>query len=89
MSGEERFNLLSAKLEEATRDSAANAEMIAQLREQHEQNGLNQILNALKYVLLHRNGQRDGLGEIDGRGKQATLKWYERGPLFWVFLPIK
>ncbi|SCZ93050.1 BZ3500_MvSof-1268-A1-R1_Chr6-2g08429 [Microbotryum saponariae] len=82
LSSEERFSLLEQRLEEATRERHAQQTLIEQLRfEAHNANLIQQVVQALRFTLFGAHHHR-------ARVEQRQLKWFEKGPFFWVFLPV-
>jgi hypothetical protein len=87
LSIEERFNLVDDRLADVITELAMSAELVDQLQKQASQS---RVLNSL-YGILHVLGQR--WMAAGGRGGRLPLaqsgsRWYERGPLFYLFLPV-
>lgn len=81
LSSEERFVLLTERQEEMLNELALSAQLIERLRveQQHMSGG---ILHVLKYVF---SGERVmAKTQEDGH----RMLWYERGPFFYMFLPV-
>ncbi|KDE03251.1 hypothetical protein MVLG_06245 [Microbotryum lychnidis-dioicae p1A1 Lamole] len=82
LSSEERFLLLEQRLEEAAQERHAQQSLIEQLRfEAHNANLIQQVVQALRFTLFGAHHHR-------ARVEQRQLKWFEKGPFFWVFLPV-
>jgi hypothetical protein len=90
LSTEERFTLLDSRLGDVISELEMSTELIEELREQA---GRSRILNSLLGI-FHLLGERWMVGGGGGgdRGRlsfpQTDSRWYERGPLFYLFLPI-
>lgn len=82
LSSEERFALLDARLEAARAQAVHNAALIDHLRREHEQASIVRLASTLIHSLL-------GVGHGGGRvGRKRRLKWYEKGAMWYVFLPV-
>ncbi|SCV67864.1 BQ2448_5475 [Microbotryum intermedium] len=83
LSSEERFSLLEQRFEEAARERQAQQSLIEQLRfEAHNANLVQQVVQALRFTLFGAHHHRGS------KAVQRQLKWFEKGPFFWVFLPV-
>jgi len=78
LSSEEKFNLLSERQEEMLHEIALSAQVIEQIRTEQEKSG--SVIRALRHIF---SGSRAGSGE----GHEVYV-WYERGPFFYMFLPL-
>lgn len=85
LTAEERFALLDAKLEEALQDSLTMAEVVERLKREHAEAA--SPLQTLLRVINHLVGQSSAGGSYDKKGSR-TVHWYERGPLWYLFLPV-
>lgn len=81
LTSEERFAMLDARLDDALKESAMNAEVIDRLKREYDQ--ASNPLTTLLRVINHLMGQRQ---YEKGQGK--ALRWFERGPFFYLFLPV-
>jgi len=81
LSSEERFALLDARLEAARAQAVHNSALIDHLRREHDQASVIRLASALIHTLL--GGRHAGRAS-----KPRRLKWYEKGALWYVFLPV-
>lgn len=82
LSSEERFALMNAKLEEATREVSNQAELLARLRA--DQDRSSHPISALLHLLGHLLGHDDP----GSSQKRQAVKWFERGPFYLIFWPV-
>ena len=84
LSSEEKFALLDAKLEEATREVNLNAQVVEKLKQEYD--SASHPITTLLRVLNHMMGPRYQNGE---NGKRSSrLRWWNSGPMFYIFLPL-
>lgn len=83
LSSEERFALLDARLEAARAQAVHNTSLIDHLRREHEQASVVRLASTLIHSLL-------GVGQGGGGrvARRRRLRWYERGAMWYVFLPV-
>lgn len=80
LSSEERFALMEARLEDTMREISINAELLDRMKSEQEQvTPLTTILRIFNHILGQPGGPSGTIG---------NLRWYERGPFFYVFLPL-
>ena len=75
LSSEEKFALLTERQEEMLHEISVSSHIIEQLKANQEKNG--GVLRALRTIF-------SGTREDDGH----AVGWYERGPFFYLFLPV-
>jgi hypothetical protein len=90
LSSEERFALLETKLDEAQKDAMMNAELIERLKKEYDEasNPLTTLLRVLNHVLGQRSYDKSNHNSIGGSKTRQKLRWFERGPFFYLFLPV-
>lgn len=78
---EERFALLNDKLDMAAKEVQLNTEMIERLRQEQEEamHPIQTLFRVLNHVIGKRYRDEEG---------QPELRWYERGPFFYLLLPV-
>ena len=85
LSAEERFALVDLKLDETLRALVANTELMESLRSNHDRRGLlPSVLRLLGYTFGSDAASRQSLLPSNDR----KLEWFQRGPLFYVFIPL-
>ena len=78
LSNEDKFAVLMQRQEEMLAELDASAREIAVMRQQQEKMGSG--MRALRYIF-------SGPAAEGGEGRSAYV-WYERGPFFYIFLPV-
>ena len=84
LSTEERFALLDAKLEEATREVYLNAQLVEKLKQEYD--SASHPITTILRVLNHMMGPRFR-GQQNGK-HQSRLRWWNTGPMFYILLPL-
>lgn len=81
LTSEQRFAIMDSRLERAAHEVAANAELIEQLRKDNEAaaHPFNAILKVLSHIAM---------GQANGDDRRPAVKWFEKGPLWFVFFPL-
>ena len=85
LSSEEKFALLDAKLEEATRTVYLNAQVVENLKQEYD--SATHPITTLLRVLNHMMGPRYQNGDSNGK-RSSRLRWWNSGPMFYIFLPL-
>ncbi|KAK4698263.1 hypothetical protein P7C70_g8019, partial [Phenoliferia sp. Uapishka_3] len=80
LSSEERFALVDARLEEAQRETAMNAELLEVLREDHER--YSHPITAALHVIGAVLGSQVRGNKVGGK---REYRWFQKGP-FWLLL---
>ena len=82
LSIDERFALIDAKLDETFRDITNQADVLDSLRSRYDgRNTVSLLFRIFGYI----SGSPPSLTVYS---HSQALKWYERGPFFYMFLPI-
>ena len=84
LSSEERFALLDAKLEEATREVYVNAQLVEQLKQEYD--AASHPITTILRVVNHMMGAR--YQDQNGGKRQNRLRWWNSGPMFYILLPL-
>ncbi|GAA93773.1 uncharacterized protein L969DRAFT_42881 [Mixia osmundae IAM 14324] len=80
LTNDERFAILQARLEDSIRANEMLVDQMGQLRRDMESSGpLTTMFRICRYVLLPGP---------DGALSKSSGKWYEKGALFYIFLPL-
>ena len=79
LSNEDKFQLLMQRQEDMLAEIEASAKEVDEMRLQQEKVGSG--MRALRYVF-------SGAGGPSGNDRSLRV-WYERGPFFYVFLPVR
>lgn len=79
LSNEDKFAVLMQRQEEMLAELDASAKEIDMMRLQQERMGSG--MRALRYIF-------SGPGAEGGEARHASYVWYERGPFFYIFLPV-
>lgn len=81
LTSEQRFAIMDSRLERSAREAADNAERIEQLRKDNEEaaHPINAILKVLSHIAM---------GQANGDDRRPAVKWFEKGPLWFVFFPL-
>jgi hypothetical protein len=80
LSTDERFSVLDERTAELAAELAMNAELIDQLRAQASHSRILDTMLAVFHHLVRRP-------QFEVEGEEGE-RWYERGPLFYLFLPL-
>lgn len=88
LSSEGRFALLNSRIDEAEREMNLNADMIDQIR--REQQAYHPVAAMLRLVshVLAPSTLTSSRASVAGPSTPAKLKWFERGPLYYIFFPL-
>jgi hypothetical protein len=77
LNNEEKFEILNDKISLLVNELNISAELMENLKIEQEKSG--SVIKALRYIFS---------GERRGHGVDAQYLWYERGPFFYIFLPV-
>lgn len=80
LSSEEKFALMTERQEEMLNEIAVSAHLIEQLRVEQHRSG--SVLRVMKHIF---SGERPA----QRAGEASSYLWYERGPFFYLFLPVR
>lgn len=91
LSTEEKFEILHKRQEELLDELIVSNHTIESLRADQERSS--SVLRALRYIFSGEGqvtaNNRARRSALQGSRKQAGYVWYERGPLFYMFLPVR